>query len=822
MADVLRQAGESDFVARHIGPSPAEQQEMAEAVGVRDVAELIREAVPDAILNAGVLEDSALPLGEGHSEREALAQLQAFAARNTPMVSMIGQGYYGTVTPSVILRNVLESPAWYTAYTPYQAEISQGRLQALMNYQQMVSDLSGMEIANASLLDEASAAAEAMAMMRRISRSPSRKLFVEADCLAQTLAVLRTRAAPLDIEILVAPLAALPAEEVFGVILSYPGSSGTLHDIEAAVAMCNEAKTLVAVASDLLALTLIKPPGEMGCDIVFGSAQRFGVPMGCGGPHAAFFATRKAHMRQTPGRIIGVSTDSHGRTAFRMALQTREQHIRREKATSNICTAQALLANIAGFYAIYHGAEGVRAIATRVHMLASQAATACAAMGLDVRNHTFFDTLTLACKGKADALASAARHAGINVFTRDETHISISFDETHSSADLARLCTAWAHALGVSAPELSAPESAANAGHIPQKLRRTSAYLTHEVFQRFRSETNMMRYLRRLADKDIGLDRAMIPLGSCTMKLNAATEMMPISWPEFANIHPFAPAEQMQGYIDMIADLSQKLCAITGYDALCMQPNSGAQGEFSGLMTIRAYHTERGEGHRNICLVPLSAHGTNPASAQMAGYKVVTVNCSPNGNIDIDDLEAKARAHAEHLAALMVTYPSTHGVFEEGIRTMCDICHKFGGQVYMDGANLNAMLGLCRPGDLGSDVSHLNLHKTFCIPHGGGGPGMGPIGVKAHLAPYLPDHAHRISAPGIDLGTAGKSMGPVAAAPFGSALILPISWAYIYLCGAAGLRRSAEIAILNANYLATRLKPFFSDSLQPCQWPRGA
>ncbi|MEM7196735.1 MAG: aminomethyl-transferring glycine dehydrogenase [Pseudomonadota bacterium] len=791
--------GSEDFLGRHIGPNDQECDEMLESLGVASLDALIEKIVPGNIRDAHDV--AAANIGPSHTEIQALEKLREMAIKNKVMTSMIGRGYYNTVMPQVIQRNVLESPSWYTSYTPYQAEISQGRLTALMNYQQMIIDMTGLPVANASLLDEATAAAEAMAMLRRISKSKAMKFFVGEDCLAQTLAVLKTRAEPLGIEIIVGCPDDMP-DDVFGAFVSCPGASGVVMDYSAWIADAHAKGILVAVSTDLLALAVMKPPGEMGCDVAIGSAQRFGVPMGFGGPHAAFFATRQEYMRQIPGRIIGVSQDRSGRMALRMALQTREQHIRREKANSNICTAQALLAIIASFYAIYHGPEGIARIARRVAIYTRTLAKSLQELGISVRHDQFFDTLTLDTKGKARALSAAALERGINIYCHDNDILGISLDEVTNEAHLRDLLDAFQSVVG-GTYDFACSEDYG----LDKAMRRTSPYLQLDVFNAFRSETELMRYMRLLANKDLALDRAMIPLGSCTMKLNAATEMAPVSWQEFANIHPFAPSDQVEGYHEMIGGLSEWLCQITGYDALSMQPNSGAQGEFAGLMTIRAYYRAKGEEQRNICLIPTSAHGTNPASASMADFKVVAVKCGENGDVDIDDLRTKAEEHADHLAALMITYPSTHGVFEAGIREICQIIHDNGGQVYLDGANLNAMMGNCRPGNFGADVSHLNLHKTFCIPHGGGGPGMGPIGVKAHLAPFLPEHS-MVSGVNPHIGDA-QAMGEVSAAPWGSALILPISWAYIYMMGTKGLRASAQIAILSANYMANRLQPHF-------------
>ncbi|MDG4647953.1 aminomethyl-transferring glycine dehydrogenase [Roseibacterium sp. SDUM158017] len=770
----------TDFAnRRHIGPSPAEMAEMLQAVGAESLDQLIEETVPSTIRQADALDWAPM------SEAELLAHMRDIAARNKPMVQMIGQGYYGTHTPPAIQRNVLENPAWYTAYTPYQPEIAQGRLEALLNFQTMVADLTGLEIANASLLDEATACAEAMVMAERVAKSKARAFFVDENCHPQNIAVMRTRAEPLGIELIVGAAEDLDPAAVFGAIFQYPGTFGHLSDPSEAIAALQAHKAIGIVATDLLALTLVKEPGAMGADIAVGSAQRFGVPLGYGGPHAAFIACHDAHKRAMPGRIVGVSVDSHGQKAYRLALQTREQHIRREKATSNVCTAQALLAVMASFYAVFHGPVGLRAIAERVHRKAARLAAALDAGGFAPEARVFFDTITVHVGDRQSRIMAAAVARGINLRDVGSDRIGISVDETTTEAHLEAVCRAF----GVLKPPAQVLPA------IPDALMRTSAYLTHPIFHMNRAESEMMRYMRRLSDRDLALDRAMIPLGSCTMKLNAAVEMMPVTWPEFAGLHPFAPADQAEGYAAMIEDLNARLCEITGYDAMSMQPNSGAQGEYAGLLTIAAYHAARGEAHRRVCLIPVSAHGTNPASAHMAGMEVVVVKAAENGDIDLDDFRAKAEAAGERLAACMITYPSTHGVFEETVSEVCRITHAHGGQVYLDGANLNAMVGLSKPGEIGADVSHLNLHKTFCIPHGGGGPGMGPIGVKAHLAPYLPGHPE----------TGGRE-GPVSGAPYGSASILPISYAYVRLMGGAGLTQATRVAILNANYVAARLK----------------
>jgi glycine dehydrogenase len=787
-----------DFVGRHIGPDDAETLAMLEVVGAGSLDALIERTAPAAIRTERPL---ALPPAIG--EDQALAALHALAARNRVLTSMIGMGYYGTHTPSVILRNVFENPGWYTAYTPYQAEVSQGRLEALLIFQQMVADLTGLELANASLLDEATAAAEAMAIAKRASRSQAETFFVDADCHPQTLAVIRTRAAAFGFEVVAGdPSDDLEGLDVFGALLHYPGSSGAVRDHRDAIARLQAQGALAVMACDLLSLALLTPPGELGADIAIGSAQRFGVPMGYGGPHAAFFATRDAYKRLMPGRLIGVSVDSRGRPALRMALQTREQHIRREKATSNICTAQVLLAVIAGLYAAWHGPRGIRTIASRVHRLSAILAEGLSRAGLEPTTPAFFDTITVPVPGRAEAIAEAARARGINLRLVDADHLGIALDETTRRHDVEQVWQAFGLDLGESLDRLDGEVAEC----LPDALRRSSDFLRHSVFNSHHSETEMMRYLRRLQAKDLALDRTMIPLGSCTMKLNAATEMIPITWPGFAGLHPFAPRDQAQGYRRLFEDLEAWLAEITGFNAVSLQPNAGSQGEYAGLLVIRRYHESRGEAHRDVCLIPASAHGTNPASAVMAGFAVVVVGCDRHGNVDLDDLRAKAAAHQDRLAALMITYPSTHGVFEAKIRDICQVIHKHGGQVYLDGANLNALVGICRPAEIGADVGHLNLHKTFCIPHGGGGPGMGPIGVKRHLAPYLPDHA---VVPEVNPAANGATIGQVSAAPWGSPAILPISWAYIAMMGGPGLLRATQVAILNANYIARRLAPHY-------------
>ena len=782
----------NEFVGRHIGPRAADTAAMLQQLGYDSLEALGASVIPDSIKDTSVLELSA-----GLGEAQALARLKAIAAQNQQFASHIGQGYYGTHTPAPILRNLLENPAWYTAYTPYQPEISQGRLEALLNFQTLISDLTGMEIANASLLDEATAAAEAMTFCQRLSKNKAAKAFFASQhCHPQTLDVLRTRAEPLGIEVVVGDERELDDVSVyFGALLQYPASNGDIFDYRALVARFHEAKALVAVAADLLALCLLTPPGEFGADVALGSAQRFGVPLGFGGPHAAYFATRDTFKRDMPGRLVGLSVDRHGKPALRLAMQTREQHIRREKATSNICTAQVLLANIASMYAVYHGPRGLTQIARRVHQLTVILAEGLRALGVTVEQQSFFDTLTLATGERTAQLHRQARDMRINLREVDAGRIGLSLDETTDRIAVERLWEVFAEP-GQSLPSFDALASSAT--KLPQDLLRQSAILQHPVFNRYHSETELMRYLRKLSDKDLALDRAMIPLGSCTMKLNAASEMIPITWPEFGNLHPFAPAEQSQGYRQLTDDLERMLCAATGYDAVSLQPNAGSQGEYAGLLAIRAYHQSRGDDQRDVCLIPSSAHGTNPATANMAGMRVVVVACDSRGNVDIGDLRAKAEQHAAQLAALMITYPSTHGVFEEGIREICAIVHQHGGQVYIDGANMNAMVGLCAPGQFGGDVSHLNLHKTFCIPHGGGGPGVGPIGVKAHLAPFLPGHDRM-----------ERKEGAVCAAPFGSASILPITWMYISMMGGEGLRQASLMAILNANYIARRLEEHY-------------
>jgi glycine cleavage system P protein (glycine dehydrogenase) len=783
-----------DFQSRHLGPNPGEIASMLAAIGAPSLEALVDQTVPAAIRLPAPL---ALPAGK--PEQVALAELKAIASKNVVKRSLIGRGYYDTLTPGVILRNVMENPGWYTAYTPYQAEIAQGRLEALLNYQQMVIDLTGLELANASLLDEATAAAEAMTMARRVSRAKSNAFYVDEACFPQTLDVVRTRAGYFGFELIVGPAERAAEQEVFGALLQYPNERGEVADLSDAIAALKTGGAVVAVASDLMALVLLKSPGELGADIALGSAQRFGVPMGYGGPHAAFFATREAHVRAMPGRIIGVSKDARGKPALRMTLQTREQHIRREKANSNICTSQVLLANMAGMYAVYHGPERLKLIAGRIHRLAAIFASALEQAGFAVLTKRFFDTVQVEAGVRAEAIYAAVQSAGYNLRQVSATVLVAAFDETTSLEDVRAVLVAF----GVSA-DLAALDArlATTGGAIPATLRRNSPILSHPVFNTHHTEHEMLRYLRKLQSRDLALDHSMISLGSCTMKLNATSEMIPVTWPEFGRMHPFAPREQAAGYIEMIEGLADYLKTVTGFDAICMQPNSGAQGEYAGLVAIRRYHASRGEGRRNVCLIPKSAHGTNPATAQMCGLEVVVVACDDKGNVDLADLSAKAQQHAARLACLMITYPSTHGVFEEAIREICAVIHAHGGQVYMDGANLNAQVGLTSPAFIGADVSHMNLHKTFCIPHGGGGPGMGPIGLKAHLAPFMADHVV-VPTGAEERPNAGQ--GAVSAAPFGSASILPISWMYIAMMGGTGLTRATEVAILNANYVAGRL-----------------
>ncbi|MEH6498484.1 MAG: aminomethyl-transferring glycine dehydrogenase [Pseudoalteromonas distincta] len=782
------------FLRRHIGPDAAEQQAMLDTLGVESLDALINQTVPQSILRKDLLNMQA-----PRSEAEVLGYLKGVASKNEIYTSCIGMGYHGTLTPTVILRNVLENPGWYTAYTPYQPEIAQGRLESLLNFQQISIDLTGMELASASLLDEATAAAEAMALAKRVAKSKSNLFFIDQDCHPQTISVVKTRAEAFGFDVVVDDVADLEQHEVFGALFQYPNTWGEIRDLKPLIDIVHGQNGLACVAADLLSLVLLTPPGELGADVVFGSAQRFGVPMGYGGPHAAFFATRDAYKRAMPGRIIGVSIDTRGNRALRMALQTREQHIRREKANSNICTAQVLLANIASFYGVYHGPDGLKTIAQRIQRLTAILATALESRGITRQNQHFFDTLTFKVPGNAADIVERARAARINLRLIDADHLGVSLDETSTRATVEALVACFtgdSQSLDLAALDDQVGSSGLG---IPEALRRQSAFMTHPVFNSYHSETEMLRYIKSLENKDLALNHAMIPLGSCTMKLNATTEMIPITWPEFGQLHPFAPLAQAQGYKIMIDELETMLREITGFDAICMQPNSGAQGEYAGLLAIRKFHEANGDEHRNVCLIPTSAHGTNPASAMMASMRVVLVSCDDQGNVDIDDLRQKAEDNAANLSCLMITYPSTHGVYEEGIREICDIIHQNGGQVYMDGANLNAQVALTRPADIGADVSHMNLHKTFCIPHGGGGPGMGPIGVKAHLAPYVANH------PVVPLDGPNEENGAVSAAPWGSASILPISWTYIALMGAQGLRQATEVAILNANYLAKRL-----------------
>ncbi len=763
------------FERRHIGPSPSDIEGMLQVVGAQSLEDLMSQTLP-----ASIRQQDPLDTGAAMSEAEALDFLRGIAARNEVRTSLIGMGYHGTLVPGVIQRNILENPAWYTAYTPYQPEISQGRLEALLNYQTMICDLTGLDVANASMLDEGTAAAEAMAVAHRSSKSKSTQFFVDSAIHPQTLAVLETRAEPLGWTIITGDADALPEGDFFGAIFQYPDTFGDVRDFRAAIHYVHAKGGLAILASDPLALTLLTPPGELGADIAVGSAQRFGVPMGFGGPHAAYLAVKDAYKRAIPGRLVGVSIDSKGKPAYRLALQTREQHIRREKATSNICTAQVLLAVMASMYAVYHGPEGLVFIAEQVRRRTATVAEGLKALGFKIRNAVFFDTLTVEVGSRQAEILARADAAKLNLRVVDGETLGLSFDETTTPATVAAVLAVFG---------ATAPAPVVDAPALPDALARNSAFLTHSVFHKYRSETEMLRYLRKLSDRDLALDRAMIPLGSCTMKLNATSEMLPVTWPEFGALHPFAPKEQAAGYHAMFQDLERKLCQITGYDAILLQPNSGAQGEYAGLLAIRSYHRSRNEGHRNICLIPSSAHGTNPASAHMVGMDVVVVACDAKGNVDLADLKAKAAKHGDNLAALMVTYPSTHGVFENEIGEICATVHQYGGQVYLDGANLNAQVGLAQPGKYGADVSHLNLHKTFCIPHGGGGPGMGPIGVRAHLAPFLPTH--------------------VSAAPYGSASILPISYMYILMMGGEGLRNATEVAILSANYIAARLDSSF-------------
>lgn len=789
------------FIQRHIGPDEAQQQAMLQELGVNSLDELIESTVP-----AKIMREQAMDIAEPQSEVEALANLKALAAQNQVFKSYIGTGYHNTHTPNVILRNVLENPGWYTAYTPYQPEIAQGRLEGLLNYQQMVMDLTGMELANASMLDEGTAAAEAMALCKRVNKkNRSNTFFVADDTHPQTIAVVKTRAITYGFEMVVAPADQLDNFDVFGALVQYPGTYGHITDLEPLIAAAHAKNTLVVVAADLMSLVMLTPPGEFGADVVVGNSQRFGVPMGFGGPHAAFMATADKYKRSLPGRIIGVSIDRHGNQALRMAMQTREQHIRREKATSNICTSQALLAIMASFYAIYHGPEGLKTIAGRIHRLTTILANGFDKLGVSMANHSFFDTLTIDVEDQA-AMIERAEGAEINLRPVGENQISISLDETTTRDDIETL---WAVISGesldfdVEAVDSELDDDNGFESGIPADMQRQSDFLTHDVFNTHHSETEMLRYMKRLESKDIALNHSMIALGSCTMKLNATAEMIPVTWPEFANMHPFAPQKQAKGYLQMFSQLEKMLVEATGYDAISLQPNAGSQGEYAGLLAIKKYHESRGDSQRDVCLIPSSAHGTNPASAALAGMRVVITECDANGNVDIDDLKAKAERHSGELAALMVTYPSTHGVFEENITDICELIHQHGGQVYVDGANFNAMVGIAAPGKFGADVSHLNLHKTFCIPHGGGGPGMGPIGVGKHLAPFLPNN------PVQPIEGLNANNDVVSSATWGSAAILPISWMYITLMGERGLKKATQVAILNANYMAKHLDEHF-------------
>lgn len=785
----------AEFVERHVGPSQDELQAMLTTLGLSSLDELVEQTVPKKIQLP-----QALPLPAAKTETDALNYLQSLAQQNTVNKSYIGMGYYNVKTPTVIQRNVLENPGWYTAYTPYQPEVAQGRLEAIINFQQVAIDLTGLELASASLLDEATAAAEAMALAKRVSKNKkSNVYFIDENAFPQTIDVMRARAEYFGFELIIGAATDAANHDVFGALLQYPDKTGEVRDLEPLISALQDRKAVVAVAADIYSLVLLKSPGEMGADVVLGSAQRFGVPMGFGGPHAAFFATRDAYKRALPGRIIGVSKDLRDNPALRMAMQTREQHIRREKATSNICTAQVLLANMASFYAVYHGPEGLKRIAKRINRLATALALGLQQAGIKVLNQHWFDTLTFTVDD-ADAVLQRCYDAGVNLRNDGNGQLGVAIDETTTAADIAQLFNLISGADFAADATLTAAEQHQS---FPAALARQSEFMTHEVFNSYHSETEMLRYLKRLENKDLSLTHSMIALGSCTMKLNATSEMIPVTWPEFANMHPFAPRNQTLGYDKMINELADWLITITGYDAMSMQPNSGAQGEYAGLLAIMKYHESRGEGHRNICLIPSSAHGTNPASAQMANMKVVVVDCDEKGNVDMDDLRSKAESMSDNLAAIMVTYPSTHGVYEESIKDICEIVHQHGGQVYLDGANMNAQVAITAPGYIGADVSHLNLHKTFCIPHGGGGPGMGPIGVKAHLAPFLPNHPVR------KIDNTGADNGAVAAAPFGSASILPISWMYIAMMGGAGLRQATEVALLNANYVAKRLSEHY-------------
>ncbi|MAD58314.1 MAG: glycine dehydrogenase (aminomethyl-transferring) [Porticoccus sp.] len=778
----------AEFVGRHIGPSDEDKLTMLKSFGYESLESFIGAVVPKKIRLSGRLElDNAI------TEVEALNKLEDIAKKNKVYKNFIGQGYYDSITPNVILRNVFENPAWYTAYTPYQPEISQGRLEALLNFQTMIVDLTGMDLASASLLDEGTAAAEAMTLCRRMSKSKEEIFFVDKHCFPQTIEVIKTRAEPIGIKVVVGDTSKIDKCNFFGILLQYPGEDGSIRDFTEITKIAHANQGLVVMASDILSLLLLKSPGEIGADVAIGCTQRFGVPLGFGGPHAAYMATKNSFKRSLPGRLVGVSVDSTGKPAYRLALQTREQHIRREKATSNICTAQALLAVMASMYAVYHGPEGLKNIAWKIHSLTRILAFGLQKLRIKVVNDSFFDTLTINTGKDTSLFHSLSVSRGYNLRIIDDLHLGISIDEKTSADDIENLWRLFDKNTDLTIDRIKLPSKT----NIPKKLLRTDKLLTHTIFNTYHSETEMLRYLKKLSDKDIALDRAMIPLGSCTMKLNASAEMIPVSWPEFANIHPFVPNDQVVGYIEMIKEVESMLCVVTGYDAVSLQPNAGSQGEYAGLLAIRAYHANRGESHRDICLIPSSAHGTNPASAQMCGMSVVVTGCDDMGNVDLEELREKAKLYSNNLAAIMVTYPSTHGVFEDGITEVCEIVHQHGGQVYIDGANLNAMVGVCKPGKFGGDVSHLNLHKTFCIPHGGGGPGVGPVAVRRHLAPYLPGNKNLTKKPVINT---------VSSAPWGSASILPITWMYMKMMGSIGLTHATEIAILNANYIANRLK----------------
>jgi glycine dehydrogenase len=782
----------NSFALRHIGLSQADIENLLKQLGYKDLEDFSKSVLPENIFT-----EEKLGLDDALSEEEALKALKEISKKNIVYRSFIGQGYYGTVTPKVILRNVFENPGWYTSYTPYQAEISQGRLEALINFQTMVGDLAGFEIANASLLDEATAAAESMTLAHRVGKSKSQKFFIDQNCFPQTISVVTSRAKPIGIEVVIGDpqkLIELKEETYFGALLQYPGNDGAVIDFSRVIEGIHNQNGLAVMATDLLSLTILKSPGEMGADIAIGSSQRFGVPLGFGGPHAAFMATKEKYKRSLPGRLVGASVDASGKTAYRLALQTREQHIRREKATSNICTAQALLAIMAGFYAAYHGPEGLKQIAQSVHSKTNALATKISELGYDLRSSVFFDTISIHTKSQTQEIFSAAHDQLMNIRVLDEDHISISLDETTTNQEVNKIVKLF--------KPIERKEKVILSFDLPADLQRSSKYLTHPVFHMYRTETEMLRYIRKLSDKDIALDRAMIPLGSCTMKLNATSEMIPVGWEEFSNIHPYAPNDQTVGYKILIEDLETQLSEITGYSAISLQPNAGSQGEYAGLLAIDAFHKKNGDHQRKICLIPESAHGTNPASAQMAGMKVVAINCDKKGNIDLEDLKEKAEKYSTELAAIMITYPSTHGVFETTVAEVCTIIHGHGGKVYIDGANFNAMVGVCKPGSFGGDVSHLNLHKTFCIPHGGGGPGVGPIGVAKDLVPHLPTDP-------LVYKPSSNNVGPVSATNFGSASILPISWMYIQMMGASGLRKATQVAILSANYIAQKLSPYY-------------